>query len=181
MSHHLIHLVGPGGAGKTTTGAALAERLRFTFVDLDQRFAAACGDVSEFLKAHDYQSYAARNVQTYLDIIEAAAGPHVLALSSGFMTYARDVHPDYEGLRRAIATGATTFVLLPSLDYETCVTETVRRQRARTFTRSARREENVIRRRFGIYRGLPATTLETMKPVADVVDAIAMQWSRASR
>ena len=79
--------------------------------------------MSEFLSTHSYASYATRNVQMYLDVIEAAAGPQVLALSSGFMTYDTGVHPEYPRLHREIATSVTTLVLLPSLDYETCVTE----------------------------------------------------------
>jgi len=112
-----------------------------------------------------------QNVQNYLDLVGATVGPHVLALSSGFMTYATDVHPDYARARGEIAASATTLVLLPSLDYETCVAETVRRQLGRPFCRSAEREEEVIRQRFGIYRDLAATKFETMKPISEVVDA----------
>jgi shikimate kinase len=60
-------------------------------------------------------------------------------------------------------------VLLPSLDRERCVAETVRRQVARPFGRSAEREEVVIRVRFEIYRALPARKLETMRPTAAIV------------
>ena len=84
MRKDVICLVGPGGAGKTTTGAQLAQRLRVTFVDLDGRFAETHGDISDFLDVHGYASYARQNVQSYLDVIGAAAVPHVLALSSGF-------------------------------------------------------------------------------------------------
>lgn len=171
MRQDVICLVGPGGAGKTTTGAKLAERLGVTFVDLDAEFAAAHGDISAYLNAHGYRSYAMKNVQRYLDITRAAAGPLVLALSSGFMTYETDVHPDYAGARAAIEASATTLVLLPSFDYEICVAETVRRQLGRPFARSTRREEEVIRQRFGVYRSLPAVKIETMNPMTMVVDA----------
>ena len=123
MQRDVIRLVGPGGAGKTTTGARLAQRLGLTFVDLDKRFAATHGDVSEYLDVHGYAPYAAQNVENYLEVIAAEARPQVLALSSGFMTYATDVHPDYARMRREIAASVTTLVLLPSLDYETCVAE----------------------------------------------------------
>jgi shikimate kinase len=33
----MVQLVGPGGAGKSTTGALLADRLEVTFFDLDRR------------------------------------------------------------------------------------------------------------------------------------------------
>jgi shikimate kinase len=171
MQQDVIRLVGPGGAGKTTTGAGLAQRLGLTFVDLDERFAGTHGDISGYLAVHGYASYAMQNVQSYLEVIRAAAGPRVLALSSGFMTYATDAHHDYARVRGEIAASATTLVLLPSLDYETCVAETVRRQLGRPFGRSAEREEEVIRQRFGVYLNLSATKLETMKPISEVVDA----------
>jgi shikimate kinase len=153
----------------------LAQRLGLAFVDLDERFAATYGDVSEYLAVHGYISYATQNVECYLEVVGAEPKPQlmaqVVALSSGFMTYPTDVHPDYARLRREIATSSTTLVLLPSLDYETCVAETVRRQMGRPFARSAEREEHVIRTRFGVYRDLPAMKVETMRPVAEVVEA----------
>lgn len=168
----MIRLVGPGGAGKTTTGAALARRLGIRFVDLDGQFTTTQGDISEFLDVNGYAAYATRNVQTYVDVIGALAEPVVLALSSGFMTYAYTVHPDYARLRHEIAVSATTLVLLPSLDYETCVAETVQRQLSRPFSRSPAAEERVIRARFSVYRDLPATKVETMRPVDEVVEAV---------
>jgi shikimate kinase len=174
MQQKVIRLVGPGGAGKTTTGARLAEHLGGAFIDLDERFAATHGNISEYLNAHGYTSYAMQNVHTYLDVMEASAGSRVLALSSGFMTYSPDVHPDYARARDEIAASPTTLVLLPSLDYDTCVTETVRRQLGRPFCRSAEREEEVIRQRFGVYRSLSAVTLQTMKPIPEVVETAVM-------
>lgn len=170
----MIRLIGPGGAGKSSTGPLLAERLGARFVDLDERFGAAVGDISKYIECRGYDAYAARNVQVYADAMRGAVGREwVLALSSGFMTYREDVHPAYVHLRRDIAASPTTFVLLPSLDLETCVAETVRRQLGRPFGRSAEREEQVIRARFALHRDLPATRIETMRPVAEVVAAIA--------
>jgi shikimate kinase len=166
-----VRLVGPGGAGKTTTGARLAQRLGLPFIDLDERFTATHGDISEYLDIHGYAPYATQNVQSYLELIAVTAGPQVLALSSGFMSYAIDVHPDYAQVRRDIAASKTTLVLLPSLDCETCVAETVRRQLGRPFSRSAEREEHVIRQRFSVYRHLSATKLETMTPISEVASA----------
>ncbi len=70
-----------------------------------------------------------------------------------------------------IAASPTTLVLLPSLDYETCVAETVRRQLGRPFTRSAEREAQVVRARFEVHRDLPAKKVETRGPLSEVVEA----------
>jgi shikimate kinase len=168
----MIRLVGPGGAGKSTAGALLAQRLGVAFVDLDEYFTANAGDISRYLDAHGYDAYAERNVSAYLALAAVAGREAVLALSSGFMTYRSDMHPAYEDCRRDIASSPSTFVLLPSLDCETCVAETVRRQLIRPFARSAEREEQVIRARFPIYANIPATKVETMRAVREVVDEL---------
>jgi shikimate kinase len=165
----MIHLIGPGGAGKSKTGAALADRLGLPFVDLDAEFAARCGGVSAYLDAHGYDAYAAQNVSLYSALTSVAEPLRVVALSSGFMTYRPDLHPSYASVRDHVATNPSTFVLLPSLDLETCVAETVRRQLTRSFARPQEREEHVIRTRFPIYASLPARKVETMRPVGEVV------------
>src|SRR5262245_38171688 len=131
----MIRLVGPGGAGKTTIGFALAERLGVRFVDLDQQFAVRIGDISAYLDAHGYAAYTNQNVQLYLETIGAIDNDSVLALSSGFMTYDENAHPDYVRLSREILASPLTVALLPSFDYDTCVAETVRRQLRRPFSR----------------------------------------------
>ena len=119
-------------------GAVLAQRLCMSFIDLDRRFAEHHGDVSAYIQRFGYDAYARANVETYCSL------PHglcVVALSSGFMTYGERVHPDYARVRRCIEASATTVVLLPSLDREQCIEETVRRQLTRSFARSAAEEE----------------------------------------
>jgi shikimate kinase len=169
-----IFLIGPGGAGKTTVGAALARRLERQFVDLDQRFAEHHGDISQFVDQYGYGVYARANVEHYTSLSREGFGEPltVVALSSGFMTYDETVHPDYLRVRAEIERAANTFILLPSLDEETCVTETVRRQLARPFARSAAREEAVIRVRFASYMALPQHKIATMRPAEIVAEEI---------
>jgi shikimate kinase len=167
----MIRLVGPGGAGKSTTGALLAGKLGVPFVDLDQEFTRIAGNISDFIAARGYDAYAARNVDVYANLL-AADRQRVLALSSGFMTYREDTHPDYAAHRRNIATDSMSFVLLPSLELEECVSETVRRQVGRPFGRSVEREEQVIRARFAVHLGLQAQKVVTMRPVAEIVDEL---------
>ena len=177
----MIQLVGPGGAGKTTAGAALAERLGVQFIDLDAEFAVTSGDISAYLAARGYDAYAERNVSLYLALAGESGRPGVVALSSGFMTYRDDVHPGYVRCRQHIASSTSTFVLLPSLHVEPCVAEIVRRQLRRPFARGAEREEQVIRARFPVYLSLPARKVETMRPVdavvAELLTAVALEVS----
>ena len=167
--NEMIRLVGPGGAGKSTAGALLAQQLGVPFVDLDDHFVAHAGDISRYFDRHGYDAYARRNVRAYLALAAATGGETVVALSSGFMTYRFDIHPEYDDCRRDIASSPSTFVLIPSLDCEACVAETVRRQLLRPFARSAEREEQVIRGRFAVYTSIPARKVETMRPVGEVV------------
>ena len=179
----MVQLVGPGGAGKTTIGAALAQRLGARFGDLDAEFTARHGDISAYLDAHRYEAYAAQNVGLYLDLVSPVR-LDIMALSSGFLTYPDSIHPDYRALRQRVASSPSTFVLLPSVNIEACVSEIVRRQLRRPFARSAEREEQVIRERFVAYFGLSARKVETMQPVeavvAELIAALADQQSRCT-
>jgi shikimate kinase len=166
-----IHLVGPGGAGKSTIGVLLADRLNRRFFDLDRCFVESEGDISDYMQHRGYEAYARQNVEVYCSIGAAEGG--VMALSSGFMTYSEEVHPSYVETQTAIAESSTTFVLLPSLDEETCVAEIVRRQVQRPLGLLASREEAKIRKRFSIYMALQALKVETMRSPDEVVMEIA--------
>lgn len=166
-----VILTGPGAAGKSTVGASLAERLSIPFVDLDRCFESHGGDIGEYIKRFGYEAYAHQNVETYNSL--AAKEHTVTALSSGFMTYPPDIHPRYELFRRCIEANPTTFVLIPSLDYQVCVAETVRRQLARPFSGSREKEEAVIQERFPIYVGIRARKIETMRPMSVIVEELA--------
>jgi shikimate kinase len=173
-----IRLLGPGGAGKSTIGALLAARLDVAFVDLDGRLAGRVGDISDYIDLHGYDVYARENVETYCSLFRGGTiRERVVALSSGFMTYARDIHPEYARARRELEQHPHTFVLLPSFDRDVCVTETVRRQIARPFGRPSAKEEAVIRARFEIYMSLPVRKIETMRPVAAAVAEIVAALS----
>jgi shikimate kinase len=176
----MSRLIGPGGAGKSTIGALLAERLDVTFLDLDRHLVGRVGDISQYISRHGYEAYARQNVEAYCSVFREGVRPGVVALSSGFMTYASDAHPEYGRIHREMEECARTFVLLPSLNLESCVAETVRRQVARPFGRSCEREEAVIRARFEIYMAVPMRKVETMRPAAVIVDEILAALSPAN-
>jgi shikimate kinase len=173
-----IRLIGPGGAGKSTIGAVVAESLNLAFFDLDRHVSARVGDISEYMVRRGYDAYARENVETYCSLPRAHNRRRVVAASSGFMTYRHDIHPDYSRVRWEFEHSPNTFVLLPSVDLDVCVAETVRRQIGRPFARSAAKEEAVIRARFAIYMAMPARKIETMRPVPLAVDEIVAALSR---
>ncbi len=150
-----VHLIGPGGAGKTTVGPLLAQRLAWRFVDLDQVFIAQQGDVAAFMARHGYAGYAARNIETYEQLRAAATAPTVLAMSSGFMTYSADVSKRYPALRDAIEADPLTALLLPSFEFERCVELVVERQLCSPYLRGDRASETRrIRERHPVFMAL---------------------------
>jgi shikimate kinase len=166
----MIHFVGPGGAGKSTIGSLLALKLGTAFVDLDASFSQREGDISKYLQRYGYDAYAKQNVEVYRSL--RSEERVVIALSSGFMTYPDTVHSSYVDIRAEIAARPTTFVLIPSLDLETCVAETVRRQMTRRFGLVATCEEAKIRTRFPVFLSLLATKIQTMRPPDETVTEI---------
>jgi shikimate kinase len=168
----VIHLIGPGGAGKSTTGRIVADLLRCPFHDLDRRFEEWHGDIDEVIRVGGYAAYAQLNVDVYCAITPHE--PTVLAMSSGFMTYPDSIHPEIAAVRRSIVSQSSTFVLLPSLELEECVKETIRRQRERPLQhhRTDGREEAVIRERFPIYAALPARKVSTMRQPPEIAAEI---------
>jgi shikimate kinase len=169
----VIHLIGPGGAGKSTVGPRVAELLGRPALDLDRLFEARHGSIDEFIHSHGYLSYAAANVDSYLHAL--GSPPAVIALSSGFMTYGAAAHHAVPEIQRAIVSAATTFLLIPSLDLETAVAELVRRQATRLLPspRSALREEAVARERIPRYLALPVRRVTTMRPAPLIASEIA--------
>lgn len=77
----MIHLIGPGGAGKSTIGALLADRLDVRFVDLDEQFAGRIGDISDYIGRHGSEAYARENIEGYCSLFSGKGCPDVVALS----------------------------------------------------------------------------------------------------
>ncbi|MGJ7528707.1 shikimate kinase [Variovorax sp. GB1P17] len=151
----ILHLVGPGGAGKTSVGPLLGQQLGWQFLDLDAQFMRQEGDIASCIEAHGYAGYAKRNVAVYSEICHTLKTPAVLALSSGFLIYPADVDARDPALRAAIEHDPLTALLMPSFELEPCVDTIVRRQLARPYLAGDRvKEERRIRERFPRFMAL---------------------------
>jgi len=61
----IVHLVGPGGSGKTSAGPLLAHWLGSQFLNLDERFISCEGSIGASIEASGYRGYARRNIAAY--------------------------------------------------------------------------------------------------------------------
>lgn len=169
----VLHLIGPGGTGKTTVGPHLARRLGWQFVDLDERFMSCEGSIDAVIEASGYLGYARRNVAVYRAVRSALTRPTVLALSSGFLTYPEDVDVGYPALRCAIETDALTSLLLPAFELEACVEAIVRRQLSRPYLRGdGASEERRIRERFSKFMAMRCARFRSDAAPDDVASQI---------
>jgi len=105
------------------------------------------GSIPACIQAHGYADYARRNVNAYRNTRRSLSAPTVLALSSGFLTYASATDPEYDSIRNAIE--ADPLTALPSFDLETCVSIIVQRQLSKPYLPGNQdSEERRIRERF---------------------------------
>ena len=88
---------------------------------LDRHFERRFGDISEYIGRFGYEAYAGENVATYCSLFRDRHQAGGAALSSGFMTYPQDIHPEYRRVIQETNKSPCTFVLLPSLDRGVCV------------------------------------------------------------
>ena len=162
MQNDVVYLIGPGGAGKSTAGALLARELGYSLIDLDEYFVAHSGDISTYLWSHTYSEYATQNFTNYRLAMGAISAPTVFVLSSGFMVYPTEIDPGYPGARDSVELAPLTFLLMPSFEFEDCVSIIVERQLSRPYLRSNRdSEEGRIRERFYRYMALRCQRVST--------------------
>lgn len=177
---NVLHLAGPGGAGKTSVGKLLGKLLAWEFIDLDESFISSAGDISAFIETKGYRAYAQRNLAIYESIVSIGNAPVVLALSSGFITYPADVAEGYLGLRHRIEHNPLSVLLLPSFELEECVEIIVSRQMGRHYLNgNSHREEEKIRQRFPAFMSFECTRFLSNVPVTEL--ACRIMWFARER
>ena len=145
-----ICLIGPGGAGKTTTGLELGALLKRRVVDLDRAFHGRIEHIGSYIRTNGYEKYVEENSTLAHKLTAEITGEEIFVFSSGFL--ATDVRSDTVGRNRALvrATGYS-ILLLPSGDVDRASEIVVQRQLGRGFGLEAGREERKFRARFPQY------------------------------
>lgn len=146
----LLFIIGPGAAGKSTLGRALATHLQRKLIDLDDVFLERVGDISLFIREAGYEAYKARNSVLARTLVNELTSPTVFVTSSGFLT--TDNPPEILAANEALLKTGYSLSLLPTTDLEDAVRILVARQMTRTFNAGIAKEESRARERFGIYQ-----------------------------
>jgi shikimate kinase len=166
-----IHLVGPGGVGKSTVGRLVARELGWSFLDLDTEFMNRIAHIGDFIREHGYDRYQEANSELAHDVVTTIDRPYIAALSSGFLLIDRRPECGYRNRRLVLETG-TSIVIMPSADIDEATDIVVARQLGRGFGLIADREREKFRSRFAAYLELGDMQIFSSAPPEEIAAAI---------
>lgn len=147
----IVYIIGPGGAGKTTTGRLVAELLGWTAIDLDQAFCQYIMNIRQFIKQFGYEKYVIRNSLLLNELLVERTGlKSVFILSSGFLSTDICQETILKNRKTVNRTGVT-ILLMPSTDYETSLECIIFRQLTRGLKLNKETEIRKFEQRFVDY------------------------------
>ena len=145
-----LFLIGPGGVGKSTVGALLAQEMNYRFSEFCEQLL----NIRQYIQRNGYERYVRDNAALCSRLL--AENPHekrVVVLSSGFL--ATDVCPEIvAGNQQLVRQSGYSILLLPSEDIDIATRIVVARQLMRGFGLVREKEEMKFRQRFREYCAL---------------------------
>ncbi len=148
-----IFIIGPGGVGKSTCGAILANLLSYNFLDLDEEFCKRVENVGNYINNNGYKKYCFENSKLFYKILSQDLENFVFSLSSGFL-----VHENLENLtlkhKQTLKEQGVSVLLLPSDSIDESTEIVVKRQLPRGFGLKEDRERTKFIQRFPTYKKL---------------------------
>jgi len=148
-----IFIIGPGGVGKSTCGAILANLLDYNFIDLDVEFCERVENVGTYINKYGYEKYCFENSKLFHDIMSQHLENFIFSLSSGFL-----VHEDIDHLtskhKQTLKDEGVSILLLPSTSLDTSTGIVLKRQLSRGFGLKEDREKIKFTQRFPVYKNL---------------------------
>ncbi|WP_432700484.1 shikimate kinase [Kluyvera cryocrescens] len=169
-----VLLIGPGGVGKSTVGARLAQRLDYPFIDLDTVFCERIANIRDYLQTYGYEAYLEQNSALFATLLNEQRQDAVFALSSGFL--ATDIRPDIVQLnRQRVLEYGVSVLLMPYQNVDDACRCIVERQLTRGFDLERHQEERKFRQRFTEYTTLDAVQIFSVSSPDDIAEQIVQK------
>lgn len=137
-----VFIIGPGGAGKSTTGESLAEKLSYQFFDLDLLFCQRVDLIPDYVKDKGYRAYAETNSKLFKDLLAENSNKFVIATSSGFLVHENIPNIVAQNIEMLNNNGIS-ILLLPSRSLVESMDVIIPRQLSRGFTDIEEEQERI--------------------------------------
>lgn len=176
--NELVFIVGPGSAGKSTTGRLLAKKLGYGFVDIDFVFCERVGLIGDYIKQHGYRAYSEANSDLFEQVIEEYPAKMVFPLSSGFL-----VHKDSPELvrkhRRLLKEKGISILLLPSASLKESMDIIIPRQMSRGYLELVEEEERAkLKSRYPRYKRYGNIKIFSVEPLEQIADLMVEELNK---
>lgn len=171
----IFFIIGPGGVGKTTCGKILADKLNYSFVDLDEEFIRQIGSISEVIKINSYEKYYQLNSELFFKLLEQIESKSVFILSSGFLTYNNFLTQKHLS---AINNNGISILLLPNKSMNKSLDIVVKRQLSRGLGYKKVKEEHKFKERYFIYEKYGDIKIYSTEEPNIIVDKIMLELPR---
>jgi len=175
QEHKRVFIIGPAGVGKSTCGPIFAERLGFSFIDLDSEFVRREGDVADYVRQHGYVSYGRRNTDLFFTIIEEQQRDSVFSISSGFLMYDQ-LDRSFSNNAKALSELGVTILLLPSASLEQSVEVVVSRVLSRRPWLDPDKETRKILDRYPRYMQYGDIKVFSIEPPGVIADIMKKEY-----